>query len=267
MYGILNLFTLFVTVLLGFPIVFCTIKSITNKRNLYGIPAAIIFICVGFLTLIRNITYIGYYYDELSFILWIINDLIFYPLLAILIFSKAKKEILTIPMAFIILPIAINMFENFEYYESLTKMTSIISLFGLISIIVLLFTRKYLKPVFFIPGVLISISWVIIPVLTGSNIVYILCDTLECIAYILMCKYVVTEETTIAIPQSSITPNIFPVNYNEPVYSNPYSNAEVSVAQDDTEISNELKKYKSLFESGLISEEDYNEKKKQILGI
>ena len=60
-------------------------------------------------------------------------------------------------------------------------------------------------------------------------------------------------------------------NYTAPVNAQPVQNTQpVQNAQPNnntSNIANELSSYKNMYESGLITEEEYNQKKKQILGI
>ena len=53
--------------------------------------------------------------------------------------------------------------------------------------------------------------------------------------------------------------------YTAPVNVQPVQNTQPN--NNTSNIANELSSYKNMYESGLITEEEYNQKKKQILGI
>ena len=54
--------------------------------------------------------------------------------------------------------------------------------------------------------------------------------------------------------------------YNNNLY-NKISNKGISKSSSENNIESELKKYKEMLDNGLITEEDYNAKKKQLLGL
>lgn len=233
-----------------FSMVFCTVRSIQTKKNLYGIPAGIIFLFYAAYCFISMLGYLDYMNLEYAIFNFIFS-FVAYPLLGILILSRANKGVLMLPILLIVSITLFNNIDYWDYYSTEINISLIFYYLSMISLIVLMFARKNLKYAFFVPGVF-HLVYIMIGFANGArtNIM----EILLCISFFFLGKYLVSENNAQKNPVAQS-----PV-YN--VYTQQNSNTRVDISKDD-----ELLAYKNMLNQGLITEEEYNEKKKQILGI
>ena len=172
-------------------------------------------------------------------------------MLGILILSRANKGVLMLPILLIVSITLFNNIDYWDYYSTEINISLIFYYLSMISLIVLMFARKNLKYAFFVPGVF-HLVYIIIGFANGArtNIM----EILLCISFFFLGKYLVSENNA---PINPVTQS--PV-YN--VYTQQNSNTRVDISKDD-----ELLAYKNMLNQGLITEEEFKAKKKQILGI
>ena len=260
-----------------FPAIFCPIKSITAKRNLYNIPAGLAFILMSIIVVWGNSEYyISFfrhidYYDSMDCIiklLYILQYTVFFPLLGILILSKASKTSLLAPIILWSLPYTLSFLNGIEHCDFEDVLMYMFWLLAIISLIVLIFARKHLKFAFFVPAALMLINCLMKYIEYDMDLNSIIRYDFWMITGLLFLGiYIVCDYSEKAKVVSTPAPQ--PV-YTQPVQPNyPPQNSNNNYRQQPQQVDymQELGKYKNMLDSGLISEEDYNEKKKQILGI
>ncbi len=262
--------------------VLCVVKSIVSKKNLYGIAAGIFALSLSTMQFPRYLSdfingHIEYW--EFSTVLFFLWYLVFCPMLAIFLFSRANKGVLSFPLIYWLSINLINFLEYIKYYESSDFLIEFLWSAGIIFTIVVIFARKTLKNIFFVPGAILLLGEMIAYMtysynFNTENIIY---DITYISMIVLICKYVVTESEE--FPKASIPQPVYaqPVNDYSYQYNNVNNNQPINIINRNSEIelpaksnntlADELMEYRNLYEQGLISEEDYNEKKKQILGI
>ena len=264
-----------------FSMVFCTVRSIQTKKNLYNIPAGLAFILMSVIILLGNFEYyISFfrhidYYDSMDCIiqlLYILQYLVFFPLLGILILSKANKGSLLAPIILLILPYTTSFFNYIEYYDSIEIILYLIWLLAFVSLIVLIFARKYLKYAFFVPALFMLtncfMEYIEYHLSFESIIIYdfwMITGLLLLGAYI-VCDYPEKKKAYIATPAPQPVYTLAP----QPVYTNyPPQNSGNNYRQQPQQIDymQELAKYKNMLDQGLITEADYEQMKKQLLGL
>ena len=275
----MSLLMLFISMFLVFgylfTAIFCPIKSITGKTNLYHIPAGLAFILMSVIILLSNFGYYidffeyDYYYNFMDYfvqILYILQYAVFFPLLGILILSKASKTSLLAPIILWSLPYTLSFLNGIEHCDFEDVLMYMFWLLAIISLIVLIFARKHLKFAFFVPTVFMLINCFIEYAEYGIELSSLMrYDFWMITGLLLLGAYIVCDypekEKAVATPAPQ------PV-YTQPVQPNyPPQNSGNNYRPQQTDIVQELGKYKNMLDSGLISEEEYEQMKKRLLGL
>ncbi len=275
-FGILFLLLLFIIL----PVIaLCVVKSIVSKKNLYGIPAAILALYIVTIYLPDyisdlfngNVEYWGF-----TSVLYFLLYFVFYPMLAIFLFTRANKGILALPFMYHISIYSINFFDDFEYYDGMSKFSYFLWLTAIIFAIVVIFARKPLKNIFFVPGAILLLESIITRAQYGFDTFSLIYDVVYISMIVLICKYVVTEaeeNPKSYIPQPVYAQPVPDYNYqhnnvgNNYNTNNNYNTGNNYNTQPVNNVTDELVKYKAMLDNGLISKEDYEEKKAKILGL
>ncbi len=260
----------------------CVVKSIVSKNNLYNVPAAIFALLLStmyfpnYLSDIINGYILHWEFIRVLFFLWYF---IFCPMLAIFLFSRANKGVLAFPLIYWISINFIDFFEFIEYFSTRDIISEFLWFTGIIFAVVIIFARKPLKNIFFVPGAILLLGEIIAYMTYSyySSIEIIIRDITYISMIVLICKYVVTEaeenpKPCIPQPATDFNHQLNNVanNYNNNQFKDfADTNSEVEIPGNSKSdnIADELLKYRDLLDKGLISEEDYNAKKNQILGI
>ena len=184
---------LIVALVLGltFLSIFFIKKSIETNSNLYGIPAMIIFLCFASV----EVTEVNYYgYSAFSTLRFMLTAMIAYPLLAIFVFTKAKKQLLVIP--FVIFPLApiIKFIEYSEYYKNIDIFFLFCFIMVYASLIYLTFTETKSKNIFFIPAVFCFLTKIEL-FEYYSNVISLIIIMAQIGGFMLLGKYIVTNNT------------------------------------------------------------------------
>lgn len=186
-------FTIIIVLFSGlvFLSVLFTKKSIETNSNLYGIPAMIIFLCFAFI----EVTEIDYYgYSAFSTLRFMLTAMIAYPLLAIFVFTKAKKQLLLIP--FVIFPLVpiIKFIEYSDYYKGSDIFFLFCFVMIYVSLIYLTFTEEKSKNIFFIPAIFCFLTKIELfeHYISIISLIVFLAQTG---GFVLLGKYIVTGNT------------------------------------------------------------------------
>ena len=261
-----------------FTAIFCPIKSITGKTNLYGIPAGLAFIFMSVIIFLTTFEYRIESFEYKEGIDLVINTLyflqysVFFPLLGILILSKANKNVLLVPIVLLTLPYTTSFLNYAEHCNSTEIISYALWLLAYVSLIVLIFARKQLKYAFFVPATLMLINffmeYIEYDLYIDSIIKYdfwLIIGLLLLGAYI-VCDYPKKEKVYAAAPapQPMYTPA------PQPVYTNyPPQNSGNNYRQQPQQVDyvQEIAKYKNMLDQGMITNEEYEQMKKQLLGL
>ena len=282
-----GLIALFLVLGYLFLAVFCPIKSITSKTNLYGIPAGLAFIIIGIIgTLSRfgfywipdfRMYYFMYYYSyspmqDIILIFYTLQYLVFFPLLGIFILSKVNKNVLLVPIVLLTLPYTTSFLNYVEHCNSTEIISYALWLLAYVSLIVLIFARKQLKYAFFVPAVFMLINFFIDYIEYDFHLESIIrydfwmITGLVLLGAYIVCDYQKKEKVYAAAPapQPMYTPA------PQPVYTNyPPQNSGNNYRQQPQQVDyvQEIAKYKNMLDQGMITNEEYEHMKKKLLGL
>ena len=240
-----------------FSAIFFSIKSLLSKTNLFCIPAGLSFILPSAFVLIcyyilsPDFMALNIEKAVLEYIIQNLANTIFLPALGIMLFMKVRRNILIIPISLAVLSYVISFIDDINKYNGIEIITHMLWMLAFASLIVLILAYKPLKYVFFMPAVFMLAHTFIaandqLDINISEEIVYY--DVLMISGLLLLGAYIVCE-----YPKSR-APHPAP----QPAYI---------VVPQQTDMVHELTKYKNMLDQGLITEEDYERMKKQLLGI
>ena len=273
----------------------------TNKNSTLNIAAAILFAVLAvwnavtffssFFEIITDL-FDGYFrFSNIPFLFLNALSVLAPVLIAFSIFTN-KRNILTVAgFGILTLPQLIYFFQNiffgFKYFRYYSVFSGLISLFsdvvyfiGFVG--VLIFAAVYcmdnfamhknsLKQLWFAPAICLfipiplTILLRILSAVTGSymggyiSFSYLLHSALFAIAFALTCLWLKSD--TSAPAQTNPMPRAASPVYTAPVQTNPSAQAKPS------DIPDEIRKYKELCDANIITQEEFELKKKQLLGL
>ena len=238
-----------------------------KKADKYAIISAIGFVLLAIQSMLWIIPFMvrGYYGIPFAYVLiWV-----YYIAFAVLLFLRKRNIGFVIASGVYVFLTIINMIQDASFYTTLDVLTSV-CLFVLIllnCVPPLTKKAKITKGLWFVPGVLMLINTLIYYIYNylaiiynlGETFVIIMIELIRVAAFILMGlwfkeSYAATEEKD--DPKINTYAALDPYT----VDSNLAGTAFVGGAD-------KLKTYKELLDSGVITQEEFDAKKKQILGL